>query len=289
MSEADYRILALFLLGALFALWPAKGAKELSEKLPGGTGGILGGGLRLSRHMPCRERNVRRRMQTLRELTLKTDVDAELAAFEAMRWSGCLLAGLLSAGLYLLTKEVLFLAACIPLSALWWLKEEEGLKKKQKARERELQLEYAPLLSKLTLYMEAGLPLRRIWERIALEYSRKRRDEETPRRVVYDEILRTYYRMEGGLSEAAAYEEFGRRCRLSSYIMLGSLLSQSVRAGGSDLIRNLEEEKRTAFHQRLMLAKKQGEEASSKLLVPLGLMLMVVLAIVMIPAFLTFL
>ena len=282
-------MMGLFLLGALFALWPSKAAKELAENLPAGSGGILGGGLRLSRRVPGSERGGRRRMQIFRELVMKEDVEKELAAFEAARWSGCLLAVLLSIGLYLLTKERIFLAGSLPLGALWWLKQEDGLKKKRAARESELQMEYAALLSKLTLFMEAGLPLRRIWERMALDYSRKRKTEDAPQRLVYDEILRTYYRMEGGLSEAAAYEEFGRRCRLSSYIMLGSLLSQSVRAGSSDLIRNLEEEKRTAFHQRLMLAKKQGEEASGKLLLPLGLMLMVVLAIVMIPAFLTFL
>ena len=50
----------------------------------------------------------------------------------------------------------------------------------------------------------------------------------------------------------------------------------------------LQEESRMAFEQRILVAKRRGEEASTKMLVPLMLMLMLVMAIVMVPALMEF-
>ena len=43
-----------------------------------------------------------------------------------------------------------------------------------------------------------------------------------------------------------------------------------------------------AFEQRKNLARRQGEQASTKLLLPLLLMLMIVMVMVSVPAFLAF-
>ena len=56
---------------------------------------------------------------------------------------------------------------------------------------------------------------------------------------------------------------------------------------GKDLRRLLEEEMETAFRQRKELALRKGEEASTKLLIPMFLMLGVVMVMVVAPAFLS--
>ena len=43
-----------------------------------------------------------------------------------------------------------------------------------------------------------------------------------------------------------------------------------------------------AFHERKEAAKRLGEEASTKLIVPMAIMLFIVLVIIMIPALLSF-
>ena len=58
--------------------------------------------------------------------------------------------------------------------------------------------------------------------------------------------------------------------------------------GGSDLCQHLEKEASKAYEQRIMDAKKKGEEASTKMLVPLMLMMVLVMAIVIMPAIIEF-
>jgi hypothetical protein len=50
----------------------------------------------------------------------------------------------------------------------------------------------------------------------------------------------------------------------------------------------LQEESRQAFEQRILQAKKKGEEASTKMLLPLMLMLMMVMGIIILPALIEF-
>ena len=93
--------------------------------------------------------------------------------------------------------------------------------------------------------------------------------------------------MSGGVAEQEAYERFGKRCMLSSYMKFSMLLSQNLRKGSKGLSEVLKMESIQAFEMRKSEAKKRGEEASTKLLIPMFLMFAVVLVIVMIPAFLS--
>ena len=82
-------------------------------------------------------------------------------------------------------------------------------------------------------------------------------------------------------------ENFGRRCDVQVYIRLGALLSQNLRKGTKGLTELLKLESIQAFEERKAQAKRLGEEAGTKLLLPMFLMLAVVLVIVIVPAFLT--
>ena len=96
------------------------------------------------------------------------------------------------------------------------------------------------------------------------------------------------YEMQNGVPESTAYERFGARCRLPSYLKLGTLLSQNLRRGTRNLTELLEEESREAFENRKALAKKMGEECESKLLLPMILMLLTILVMIMYPAVASF-
>ena len=65
------------------------------------------------------------------------------------------------------------------------------------------------------------------------------------------------------------------------------MLAQNLRKGSGGLTELLTREAEDAFEDRKNLAKKLGEEAGTKLMIPLFLMLIVVFAIVIIPAFLS--
>ena len=65
---------------------------------------------------------------------------------------------------------------------------------------------------------------------------------------------------------------------------LSSLLEQNRKTGTKNLHELLEQEMTQAWEEQKHTAKRLGEEAGTKLLVPLFLMLLVVMVIVMVPA-----
>ena len=166
--------------------------------------------------------------------------------------------------------------------------------KKAEARKQQLLLDYPDLMWKLTMLLGAGLSIKGAFMRISQEYLReksgesKKRRKKYPVRYVYEEVVCTCYEMQSGIPEAQAYERFGRRCQLPEYIRIGSVLSQNLKKGAKGLTSMLETEAEASLNDRKNNARKIGEQAGTKLLLPMVLMLGVVLAILMIPAFLSF-
>ena len=148
-------------------------------------------------------------------------------------------------------------------------------------------MDYPELVSKFTVLLQAGLSARNVWERMVAEYEKQRGKGEKPRYVM-EEMRVTKLQLDNGVYESRAYGEFGRRCGLHPYMKFAALLEQSLRQGSGGLSLLLMEEAEAAFEQRKHLARRLGEEAATKLMLPMFLMLLVVLAVVMAPGFLSF-
>lgn len=170
-------------------------------------------------------------------------------------------------------------------AVLVWLFQERELERKEKERRQQLVLDYPEVLFKMAMLLGAGLTLKGTFQKIASEY-RKRKDEHP--RFVYEEMLFACREMENGVGEAAAYESFGRRCGDSRYVKLGSILSQNLKKGAKGLQELLEQEAAAGFEERKHMARKLGEEAGTRLLFPMMLMLGVVLVILIVPAVMNF-
>ncbi len=169
------------------------------------------------------------------------------------------------------------------LPAAFWAREDSKIHEEAKERLAQLELDYSQLLWKLTMLLSAGLTIRGAFTRIADQYEA----EHTSRRYVYEEMKLTLREMKSGVPEATAYENFGRRCSLPSYIKLGSLLSQNLKKGAKGLTSMLEHEAVLSMEQHKMAVRKIGERACVKMLLPMILMFGVVLIILMVPAFLS--
>ncbi|MBQ0000019.1 MAG: type II secretion system F family protein [Clostridiales bacterium] len=161
-------------------------------------------------------------------------------------------------------------------------REEAELRQK---RYEELLLDYPALIMKFTLLIQAGMTVRKAFQKIALDYRRKK---PRKKRIAYEEILVTCYEMESGISEAEAYRRYGERCGQMKYKTFATLLIQNLQKGSRRLADMLETESVEAWEERKRHARVAGETASTKLLLPMVMMLMVVMALIMIPAFLSF-
>lgn len=160
-------------------------------------------------------------------------------------------------------------------------------KKKQRIKDRNAQLtaDYPQLISQITLFLGAGMTVRKAWFKMAQEYERQKSKKGT--RAAYEEMVYTMHEIQGGISEGECYERFGKRCALPSYRKFGAMLAQNLRKGTKGLTDLLKKETKEAFEERKNYARKLGEEAGTKLLGPMFMMLAVVLAIIVVPAFFT--
>ena len=91
--------------------------------------------------------------------------------------------------------------------------------------------------------------------------------------------------MRSGLSEAEAYAQFGKRIGLQEYIRLTTLMTQNLKKGSASLLERLRDEADRSLSEQMQRGRQLGEEASTKLLLPMVMMLGVVMVMVIMPAF----
>ena len=84
------------------------------------------------------------------------------------------------------------------------------------------------------------------------------------------------------------YESFGTRCNLLAYQRFGTMLSRNLKRGSANIIDMLELESRDCIAERRENVRRKGEETGTKLLLPMFGMLILVIAIVVVPAFSSF-
>lgn len=177
--------------------------------------------------------------------------------------------------IFLLT---LLAAGCV------YIQLDNEIHKKAEKRSRQLMMDYPDLMWKMTMLLGAGQSIRGAFAKIAEEYRKK----EKKVRWVYEEVAITCLEMQSGIPEAQAYERFGRRCQLPEYLRLGTVLSQNLKKGSKGLTGMMKKEAEMAVNERKNYARKIGEQAETKLLLPMILMLSVVLTVLMVPAFMAF-
>lgn len=186
------------------------------------------------------------------------------------------------------SKTPVILLLALAAFVFWYYKKFVMKKKEDSKREEQLKLDYSEIVSKLSLLMGAGMSGANAFGKISHDYITARETKNEPARYAYEEIAATSNRISSGISEAEAYAAFGRACRVHSYIKLASLMTQNVVKGAEGFNAMLANEVTEAFAERKALARTKGEEAGTKLLMPMILMLGIVLVIIIVPAFMSF-
>ena len=149
-----------------------------------------------------------------------------------------------------------------------------------------MMLDYPEIITEFTMLTGAGMTAKNVWKKIAEDYGITR--EKTGRkREAYEEIWITWQEMKSGIPEMECYERFARRCDLIPYMKMGALLSQNLKKGATGISEMLRMEAVQALEDRKSRARQLGEEAGTRLLIPMLLMLIIVITIVVVPAFLS--
>ncbi len=170
------------------------------------------------------------------------------------------------------------------VAILIYLSADRDLRKELEKKHRGLSREYPDLVHKLALYVGAGMTIRGAFQKIGGDYE-KRTKKGQASRAGCEEVLYTCREIQAGVAEGAAYEHFGKRTGLREYIRLSTLLGQNLKRGSSTLLDRLREEAEKSFEESLQRTKRLGEEAGTKLLAPMVMMLAVVMVMIMVPAF----
>ena len=185
-----------------------------------------------------------------------------------------------------MTAIYLGFASLIVAILIYFLKDQE-LEKAVKHREDEFRYEYPRLINKFTLFYNAGMPVKAIWVKICKEYLDEKK-HHADRKYLYEEMLFTLKNIENGMREVDAYDDFAKRINLNEYSVFINLIIQAVQLGKKDLVEKMKTECENAFIERKNNAKRLLEEAGTKMLVPMFMMLAVVFIIILFPAFSSF-
>lgn len=146
---------------------------------------------------------------------------------------------------------------------------------RKKTRKEQMMLDYPEIITEFTMLTGAGMTAKNVWKRIAEDYGITR-GKTGRKREAYEEIWKTWQEMKSGIPEMECYERFARRCDLIPYMKMGALLSQNLKKGAKGISEMLRMEAVQALEDRKSRARQLGEEAGTRLLIPMLLMLIIV-------------
>ena len=127
-----------------------------------------------------------------------------------------------------------------------------------------------------------------MFTKIAKNYEQRKNVENIPIRYLYEEVLLAVYEFQAGISEEVVYRNFGMRVGIPIYKKVVELLIQNLKKGTGGLLFMLQREENTALEMRKEQAKRLGEEAGTKMLLPMIVLMGVVLLFILYPAMVQF-
>ncbi len=173
----------------------------------------------------------------------------------------------------------------VVIAALLYIRDIVNVRTVLEKKSKQYIEDYPEIVSKFMILIGAGISVRGAWEIIVNDYVNRRNPEI---RFAYRDMELALSKLRTGASETKVYKDFGRETGQKQYMKLAGLLEQNKKTGSTGLKQALSLEAISAWEERLNLARRQGEEASTKLLGPLFIMLGIVMFMIIAPAMMTF-
>lgn len=109
-------------------------------------------------------------------------------------------------------------------------------------------------------------------------------DPEKQSHPLYQELILLRQEIQQGISDVDAFENFGRRVRISNIMKFSSLIGQAIRKGDKEISNSLTGLVKEAWEKKKQIAKERGAQASTKMMLPLAIMLIAIIMMIMAPA-----
>lgn len=169
--------------------------------------------------------------------------------------------------------KLVMIGTLVSAMMIWYL--DELLNDKINSRRDELLRDYPGMLSKLTLLVNAGVPIREAWMKVST----------TNDGILYQEMRNTAMELSNGIQEVEAYKTFGERCSIKSLRKFSTMMIQNLQKGSNEVVLFLRDMSIEAWEEKKHEVKRKGEKASSKLILPIGLIFFGVLILIVVPIF----
>ena len=103
--------------------------------------------------------------------------------------------------------------------------------------------------------------------------------------ILYQEMRNTALELSTGIQEVEANNTFGERCSIKSLRKFSTMMIQNLQKGSGEVVVFLRDMSNEAWEEKKHEVKRKGEKASSKLIMPIGLIFLGVLILIMVPMF----
>lgn len=153
----------------------------------------------------------------------------------------------------------------------------KDLASKVKQREEKILLELPEMLNKIVLLVGAGETV----QQAIIRCSQQKEGSDHP---LYKELDRMVTEWRSGDPFHQAFEQFGKRCGVQDATVFVTTVLLNHKRGGGEFAMALRDLSRTLWEKRKSLGRIQGEKASSKMVFPMMLILIVVMLMVGGPA-----
>lgn len=220
-------------------------------------------------------KNERNRKQKIMLLKGEKYAEYYLRVNAAQRVSMAFLIIVVGMAAYGVILEPIAIAVIFMMAFAIWYSYGNKPAKQLDVKTNEIISEFSDMVTKLTLLVNAGMIVKEAWEKVA--YSSEGE--------LYTQMRNACIDMNNGVSEKDAYTDFGSRCIAPEVKKFVSTIVQGIMKGNSELSVMLKQQNREIMSAKQHRVKQQGEKASAKLMIPIGIMFVGILIMVVVPIF----
>ena len=149
----------------------------------------------------------------------------------------------------------------------------------EKKRREKIIIEYPDFAVKYALLNEAGLTHRQIVDRLASEFEKKK---DSP---IYEEIYKVSLDVKGGVPLTDALDSMSKNCGVREITFFVELINRNIKKGGREISAELRKAADESSSEKREKIRRKAETAGTRLLIPMVFLLIIVFALIMIPAF----